>query len=212
MLVDSFPVGPLQCNCSIIACKETGEAAIIDPGGDPQQIIEAVKRHNLKVKYLLHTHAHFDHVLGSKAVKEATGAQILLHSGDKLLYDNLMKQGQLFGFDVEEPLPVDRYIEDGEEISLGKIKTSVIHTPGHTPGSLCFSLEDKESILFAGDTLFRRSIGRTDLWGGSYEQIINSISDRLFRLDDSTRVIPGHGPDTDIWSERRENPFVGSLA
>lgn len=208
MLVECFPVGPLQCNCSIIACKETGEAAVIDPGGDPEKIIKAAQEHNLKIKYLLHTHAHFDHVLGSKAVKAATGAQILLHQGDQWLYENLAKQGSLFGFNIEAPLPVDRYLEDEEEIVIGKIKTSVIHTPGHTPGSLCFSLAEKDSILFAGDTLFQRSIGRTDLWGGSFEQIIDSISERLFKLDDSTRVIPGHGPDTDIWSEKRENPFM----
>jgi glyoxylase-like metal-dependent hydrolase (beta-lactamase superfamily II) len=208
MLVDSFPVGPLQCNCSIIACKETGEAAIVDAGGDALKIIEACQAHGLTIKYLLHTHAHFDHIVGSKELKEKTGAEILLHKGDQWLYDNLSKQGQLFGFKFDQPLPVDRYLDDGEEIQIGKLKTTVIHTPGHTPGSLCFSLADKESVLFSGDTLFHRSIGRTDLWGGSYEQIIDSIANRLMTLDDSTRVIPGHGPDTDIWSEKKENPFL----
>jgi hydroxyacylglutathione hydrolase len=208
MLVDTFPVGPLQCNCSIIACQETGEAAVIDPGGDPEDILAIAEKHGLKIKYLLHTHAHFDHVLGSRAVKEATGAQICLHNGDKWLYENLARQGSLFGFSITEPLPVDKYLEDEEEVQIGKLKTSVIHTPGHTPGSLCFSLQDTDSMLFAGDTLFNRSIGRTDLWGGSFEQIIESISSRLFSLDDSTRVIPGHGPNTDIWSEKRENPFL----
>jgi len=208
MLIESFPVGPLQCNCSIIACPETKEAAVIDPGGDPEKILSLIERHGLKVKYLLHTHAHFDHILGSKAMKEATGAQICLHKGDQWLYDNVAKQGSLFGFQIDEPLAIDRYLDDEEEVKVGTLKTSVIHTPGHTPGSLCFSLEDKDSLLFAGDTLFHRSIGRTDLWGGSFEQIIDSISQRLFRLDDSTRVIPGHGPDTDIWSERKENPFL----
>jgi len=208
MLIESFPVGPLQCNCSIIACPETKEAAVIDPGGDPQKILELIERYGLKVKYLLHTHAHFDHILGSRAMKEATGAQICLHKGDQWLYDNVAKQGSLFGFQIDKPLAVDRYLNDEEEVQFGTLKTSVIHTPGHTPGSLCFSLADKESLLFAGDTLFHRSIGRTDLWGGSFEQIIDSIAQRLFRLDDSTRVIPGHGPDTDIWSEKKENPFL----
>jgi glyoxylase-like metal-dependent hydrolase (beta-lactamase superfamily II) len=208
MLVDSFPVGPLQCNCSIVACKETGEAAIIDPGGDFKKIVDACNANNLKIKYLLHTHAHFDHIAGSKELKQATGAQILLHKGDQWLYDNLTKQGSMFGFRFDEPLPVDRWLEDDEIIEIGKVKTSVIHTPGHTPGSLCFAAADKESILFSGDTLFHRSIGRTDLWGGSYEQIINSIENRLLTLDDSTRVICGHGPDTDIWSEKKQNPFL----
>lgn len=207
MLVESFAVGPLQCNCSIIACPETREAAVVDPGGDAEAIIEALKKHGLTCKYLLHTHAHFDHILGARAVKEATGAKICLHQGDRWLYENLAKQGSLFGFKTSDPLPVDRYLNHQEEVEIGKIKTSVIHTPGHTPGSLCFSLEGKDSVLFAGDTLFRRSIGRTDLWGGSFEQIIDSISQRLFKLDDSTLVIPGHGTETTIWEEKRENPF-----
>jgi glyoxylase-like metal-dependent hydrolase (beta-lactamase superfamily II) len=207
MLVESFPVGPLKCNCSIIACPQTREAAVIDPGGDPEAIIEALKKHGLTCKYLLHTHAHFDHILGARAVKEATGAKICLNQGDQWLYENLAKQGSLFGFQTTEPLPVDRYLNDQEDVEIGQIKASVIHTPGHTPGSLCFSLESKDSVLFAGDTLFHRSIGRTDLWGGSFEQIIASISQRLFKLDDSTLVVPGHGPETTIWEEKRENPF-----
>jgi glyoxylase-like metal-dependent hydrolase (beta-lactamase superfamily II) len=113
----------------------------------------------------------------------------------------------MFGFPAEDPLPVDRYINDEEHFDIGGMRASVIHTPGHTPGSCCFSLEEKESVLFSGDTLFNHSIGRTDLPGGSFEQIIDSISLRLFKLDDSTRVIAGHGPDTDIWSEKKENPF-----
>lgn len=208
MLVECFPVGPLQCNCSIIACRETGEAAVVDPGGNPEKILAVAQANNLQVKYLLHTHAHFDHIAGARALKEATGAEILLHKGDQWLYDNLAKQGSLFGFHFDDPHPVDRYLEDEEEIAVGQVKSRVLHTPGHTPGSLCFALEDKESILLSGDTLFFRSIGRTDLWGGSFEQIIASITNRLFTLDDSTRVIPGHGPDTDIWSEKKENPFI----
>lgn len=208
MLVETFPVGPLQCNCSIIACPSTGEAIVVDPGGDADKILALLKKHNLKAKYLLHTHAHFDHVLGSRAMKEATGAQICLHKGDQWLYDNLAQQGKLFGFSITDPLPVDKYLDDEEEISVGTLKTRTIHTPGHTPGSMCFSIEEGSPLLFSGDTLFQRSIGRTDLWGGSYDQIIESISTRLFKLDDSTKVIPGHGPSTDIWSEKRENPFL----
>ncbi|MBY0357821.1 MAG: MBL fold metallo-hydrolase [Candidatus Obscuribacterales bacterium] len=209
MLFATFPVGPLGCNCSIIGCKETGEAAVIDPGGDPERIIELAASHGLKIKYLLHTHAHFDHVLGAKAVKEKTGASICLHKEDQWLYDNLAKQTALFGMTADAPLPVDQYLQDEEEVQIGKVKTKVLYTPGHTPGSLCFSMEGKDSVLFAGDTLFQGSVGRTDLWGGSFDQIVKSIKGRLFTLDDSTEVISGHGPNTSIWSEKRDNPFVG---
>lgn len=208
MIIESFPVGPLQCNCSIIACPETGEAAVVDPGGDAQKIIDFANERKWKIKYLLHTHAHFDHMMGSRAVKESTGAKICINKGDQWLYDNLEKQCGMFGFKATEPLPIDHYLEDEESVAIGNVKASVIHTPGHTPGSSCFCLQDKDSILFSGDTLFQRSIGRTDLWGGSFEEIIKSISQRLMTLDDSTRVVPGHGPDTDIWSERNENPFL----
>lgn len=209
MLIASFPVGPLGCNCSIVACPETKTAAIIDPGGDAEKIVSLCQEKGLTITHLLHTHAHFDHVLGSRAVKEKTGAKICLHKGDQWLYDNLNKQGALFGFEISEPLAVDHYLEDDELVELGNIKAKVIHTPGHTPGSLCFSVEEKDSLLFAGDTLFKHSIGRTDLWGGSFEEIIKSIKERLFHLDASTEVIPGHGPNTTIWDEKRENPFVG---
>ena len=207
LLLESFPVGPLGCNCSIVACTETKEAAIVDPGGDVDKIIERLKKHGLTAKYLLHTHAHFDHIMGSKGMREKTGALICLNKEDQFLYDKLTMQAQMFGFPSEEPLPVDRFLNDEEEFQIGTFKASVLHTPGHTPGSCCFSVEEKESVLFSGDTLFNHSIGRTDLWGGSFEQIIDSISQKLFRLDDSTRVIAGHGPDTDIWSEKKENPF-----
>lgn len=209
MFVKTFPVGPLQCNCSIIACPETKEAAIIDPGGDADHIIELCEKEGFTIKYLLHTHAHFDHIVGAREVKEKTGAKICLHKEDQWLYDNVDKQGRLFGFQFDTPLPIDHYLNDEEEISIGNLKTKVIHTPGHTPGSSCFSLASKESVLFAGDTLFEGSIGRTDLWGGSFEEIIKSIKGRLFQLDDSTEVITGHGPKTSIWAERNQNPYVG---
>jgi hydroxyacylglutathione hydrolase len=207
LLLESFPVGPLGCNCSIVACTETKEAAIVDPGGDVDEIIARLKKHGLTAKYLLHTHAHFDHILGSKGMREKTGALICLNKEDQFLYDKLTMQAGMFGFPAEDPLPVDRFLNDEEHFDIGDLRASVIHTPGHTPGSCCFSLAEKESVLFSGDTLFNHSIGRTDLWGGSFEQIIDSISQRLFKLDDSTRVIAGHGPDTDIWSEKKENPF-----
>jgi hydroxyacylglutathione hydrolase len=208
MLLASLPVGALSCNCSIIVCPQTREAAVIDPGGDSEQILKLCNEGGYTIKYLLHTHAHFDHVLGARQLKEKTGARICLHKEDQWLYDNLGTQGRMFGFQFESALPVDHYFADGEEFQIGNLKTEVLFTPGHTPGSSCFSLTDKDSILFAGDTLFEGSIGRTDLWGGSFETIIKSIKTRLFELDDSTRVITGHGPETTIWSERRHNPFV----
>jgi hydroxyacylglutathione hydrolase len=207
LLIESFPVGPLGCNCSIVACTETKEAAVVDPGGDVDEIIERLAAHGLTAKYLLHTHAHFDHILGSRGMREKTGALICLNKEDQFLYDKLIMQASMFGFPAEDPLPVDKFLEDEEDVKIGSLKASVLHTPGHTPGSCCFSVAEKESVLFSGDTLFNRSIGRTDLWGGSFEQIIDSIATRLFTLDDSTRVIPGHGPDTEIWKEKKENPF-----
>jgi hydroxyacylglutathione hydrolase len=211
IMLATFPVGPLGCNCSIIADPVSKEAAVIDPGGDPEEIVALLKENGLTAKYLLHTHAHFDHILGSRAVKEKTGAKICLHKGDEWLYNNLAVQGAFVGqFFKDKTLPVDHFFNDGEEITLGNIKAKVIHTPGHTPGSTCFSVEEKESILFAGDTLFQHSIGRTDLWGGSMDEILKSIKGKLFQLDDSTAVIAGHGPNTSIWDERRHNPFVSA--
>jgi hydroxyacylglutathione hydrolase len=206
-ILESFPVGPLQCNCSILGCEETKEAAVIDPGGDVEKILARIKEYGFTVKYLLHTHAHFDHITGSRQMKEATGAKICLHEKDKFLYDNLSMQCGLFGFKASEPLPIDQYLSDEESLQIGKHKASVICTPGHTPGSICFNVEEKDGILFSGDTLFQGSIGRTDLWGGNFDEIIKSISTRLLTLEDSTLVVPGHGESTNIWTEKRENPF-----
>jgi glyoxylase-like metal-dependent hydrolase (beta-lactamase superfamily II) len=190
-----------------VGCSESGEALVVDPGGDVDDIIERLATLGLKAKYLLHTHAHFDHIMGSKGMREKTGAEICLHKEDEFLYNMLGKQASMFGLSADEPLPVDKFLSDDQEINFGKLKTQVLHTPGHTPGSLCFCVQDSDSLLFSGDTLFSRSIGRTDLWGGSFDKIIKSIKTRLFTLDDETRVIPGHGPDTSIWTEKKENPF-----
>ncbi|MEZ0373281.1 MAG: MBL fold metallo-hydrolase [Candidatus Sericytochromatia bacterium] len=206
--IETFPVGMLQCNCSIIACDETKEAIIVDPGGDAPKILARVEELGLKVKYLLHTHAHFDHVGATAAVKAATGAQILLHPGDQWLYDNVPMQGQMFGIRLEPTVAVDQKLDDELSLRFGNHKSLTLHTPGHTPGSCCFHLAGEESVLFAGDTLFRGSIGRTDLWGGDHEAIIRSIKARLLSLDDSTKVHTGHGPETTIWQEKKANPFL----
>jgi glyoxylase-like metal-dependent hydrolase (beta-lactamase superfamily II) len=201
----------LQCNCSIVACPETREAIVVDPGGDANAIVDALEKNGLTVKYLLHTHAHFDHILGSKEMREKTGAKICLHKEDEWLYNNIAMQGSFVGFSFNKDtiLPVDEYLQDEQEIKFGKLTAKVIHTPGHTPGSICFSMDGDEHLLFAGDTLFQESIGRTDLWKGSMDDILRSIKERLLTLDDETDVICGHGPNTTIFNERRHNPFVG---
>jgi glyoxylase-like metal-dependent hydrolase (beta-lactamase superfamily II) len=211
-LIETFPVGPLGCNCAIVADPETKEAIVVDPGDEPDRILEALSSNGLRAVALAHTHAHFDHIGVSALLSRLTGAPILLHEGDVPLYENLDKQGALFGFEVEAPGRVDRFLAHGETIACGKGALEVLHTPGHTPGSLCFLSAGDQPLLFSGDTLFRRSIGRTDLWGGSTPQILASIKERLLTLPGDLEVLPGHGEPTTIAEEARLNPFVGARA
>jgi hydroxyacylglutathione hydrolase len=209
-LIETFPVGPLQCNCAIVADPTTREAVVIDPGDEPDRILEALAGAGLRAVALIHTHAHFDHAGSSALIKRITGAPILMHAGDRPLYQNLTVQGQTFGLTLEAPGIIDRTLVGGDRVACGKGELEVIHTPGHTPGSLCFRMPGENGdVLFSGDTLFRRSIGRTDLWGGSTPQILESIRDRLLTLPGGLRVIPGHGDETTIADEGRKNPFVG---
>lgn len=207
-LVRTIPVGPLQCNCSIVADPEKGEAVIIDPGDEPEKILRALASTKCRAVALLHTHGHFDHIGGTAGVRRSTGAAIRIHAADRPLYDALTEQAGFFGISVEPPLPPDGGFTDGESIPFGRFSLSVIHTPGHTPGSTCFRLDGESPLLFSGDTLFRRSVGRTDLWGGDTDTILASIRDKLFGLSAETRVVCGHGPDTTIGEERRSNPFA----
>ena len=207
-LVETFPVGPLQCNCSILADPVSREAVVIDPGDEPERILRALEAEKLKPVALLHTHAHFDHITGSRGVKEATGAPIRLHPADRPLYDALPEQAALFGLRADAPLPPDAPLSDGETIRFGPYAVRAIHTPGHTPGSTCFVLEGDAPVLFAGDTLFRRSIGRTDLWGGDTDAILASIREKLFTLPGAMPVVCGHGPGTTVGEEKRSNPFA----
>jgi hydroxyacylglutathione hydrolase len=209
VLIETFPVGPLQCNCTILADEDTREAVVIDPGDEPERILRALEAARLRPVALLHTHAHLDHITGSRAVKESTGAPIRLHPADGPLYDALPEQAAFFGLRAQAPLPPDAPLRDGETIRFGAWTLGAIHTPGHTPGSTCFQLLGDSPRLFSGDTLFRRSIGRTDLWGGDTVQILQSIRERLFRLPGDMPVVCGHGPDTTIDEERRLNPFAG---
>lgn len=204
MIHQAVAVGPLQCNCHILADESSKEAVIVDPGDDAEEILRRVK--DFKVVALLHTHCHFDHMTATRAVSEATGAEILIHKSDKAYYDALAKQYELFrmGPAPQDPLPVKRFLNDGDTIKFGKHALKVIHTPGHTEGSCCFHTE---GMVLSGDTLFQRSIGRTDLPGGNADKELESIRTRLFTLDPETVVYPGHGPETKIEEERAENPF-----
>jgi hydroxyacylglutathione hydrolase len=207
-LIRKIPVGPLQCNCSIVADPEAGEAVVIDPGDEADRILLALAETRCRAIALLHTHGHFDHIGGTAGVKRATGAAIRIHDGDRPLYDALPDQASFFGLSAQPAIPPDGGFEDGGTVAVGQFRLQAIHTPGHTPGSTCFYLEGDEPILFSGDTLFRRSIGRTDLWGGDTDTILQSIREKLFTLPADLRVVCGHGPDTTIGEERRENPFV----
>lgn len=218
MIVETLSVGPFMCNCAILVCEETKEAVILDPGADADRILGKVRELEAKVLYAIHTHAHVDHIAATREIAEETGCKVVLHKEDLFLYDNLEMQTawlasigmppSLVGLkEGDKTVPVHKLVEDEEEIPFGKKKLSVLHTPGHTPGSLCFR-HDEEGRLFSGDTLFAMGIGRTDLWGGSFEQIIDSIKGRIFRLDDDTTVLPGHGPHTTVGQERHGNPFL----
>jgi len=207
-LLQTLPVGPLQCNCTILFDEETREALVVDPGDEAPRILKALTDLNARTLALLHTHGHFDHIGATSDVAEATGAAIRLHAGDRFLYDSLAEQASFFGLSLRAPRPPDQPLSDGEVISFGGFQVRAIHTPGHTPGSTSFLLEGESPILFSGDTLFHRSIGRTDLWGGDTDQILASIRERLFTLPPETPVVCGHGPRTTIGEERKLNPFV----
>ena len=217
MFIKSFPVGPFQCNCTIIGDPKSGEAMVIDPGDDAETILNEVKAQGFDVKYLLHTHAHIDHIAATKEVHAGCGGEICLHKGDIPLYENLKMQAEFLGVDLPDGdvLPISKFMEHGDIIECNaNLRSEALFTPGHTPGSMCFLLKgmpmgDKEvPLLLSGDTLFSGSIGRTDLWGGDHPQIIASIKEKLLTLPPETIVIPGHGPQTSIGHEVQSNPFV----
>lgn len=203
-------VGPIQCNCYIVGDHDTKDAIVIDPGDQAEDILAAIRRHGLNLKAVVATHAHFDHVLAAEAIREATGVPFFLHLSDMPILEVMQERGMKFmGIELPPPPEVDRHYDDGDEISAGSVKLEVIHTPGHSPGSV--SLLAPDEVLFSGDTLFAGSIGRTDLPGGSHELEVESIRSRLFALDDLP-VLPGHGPPTTIDREKVSNPFVGKAS
>jgi glyoxylase-like metal-dependent hydrolase (beta-lactamase superfamily II) len=208
LIRETFPVGPLACNCSIIGSPATGQAIVVDPGDDPDKVLAALARLGLKATAILVTHAHFDHVGGLARVREATGAPVYMHDGDKPLYDNLDMQTSIFGFPSIVTTTIDRWAQDGERVPFGDAVAEILHTPGHTPGSLSFHVADTVPLLLTGDTLFAGSIGRTDLWGGDFDTLIAAIHAKLLCFPDEAIIIPGHGPESTIGMERRYNPFL----
>lgn len=208
MIQKTVVVGPLQCNCTLLACEDTKEGILIDPGDEPEKILREVEASGIKVKYLLHTHAHFDHIGGTKGVKEKTSALVCLHRADEFIYKMLPVQGKMFGMSFEAAPDVEKFLEDEETLNFGHHRLQVIHTPGHSPGGVCFKLLGGDEPVFSGDSLFYGSVGRTDLWGGNTDTLIHSIKNRLLTLDDDTEVYPGHGPKTLIGKEKRSNPFL----
>jgi len=207
MIHEILPVGPLQCNCSIIGDETSREAMVIDPGDDIGDILAVIQKYNLNVKQIVITHAHIDHVGGAMKLRAATGAPILLNQKDSALLKMLDVQAAWIGMPSPGHVDIDHSIGELDKVQAGPLVAQVMHTPGHTEGSLCLYFPAQQKLI-AGDTLFAGSIGRTDLPGGSFEKIISSLHEKVLSLPDDTVVIPGHGPLTTIGEERESNPFL----
>ena len=207
MILETFPVGPLACNCTIMGDEEAGEAIVVDPGDEVARIHRRLTELGLKLKQILVTHAHIDHVGGALKLKRLTGAPILLNENDLPLLKMMEVQAGWLGVATPETAPPDAPLTDGLVVGLDRYPAEVLHTPGHTQGSVCLLFAPLKMVV-AGDTLFAGSIGRTDLPGGNFDQIIDSIHSRLLPLPDETKVLTGHGPATTIGEERRRNPFL----
>lgn len=223
LIHEILPVGMLQCNCHVVGDPVTREAIVIDPGDEVARILDVIAKYDLKVRAIVNTHAHIDHVGGLKKMREATGAPVMMHRQDLQLYQALEMQAQWLRVAAPLPTEVDDFLREDSPIRWGNCEARVLHTPGHTEGSVCLYLPpnhqaisdppgaNSADILFAGDTLFAGSIGRTDLWGGSLEKIMDSLQTKVLTLPDTTIVFPGHGPATTIGDERESNPFLQSL-
>ena len=206
MILETIIVGALAVNCYLVGSTATHEAAVIDPGDEPQKILAEIHKKKLKLEYIILTHAHFDHAGAAKKLHEATGAKVLVNEKDALLLKNTAAQAAMFGMHAEPAPAPDRFIKEGDIIKVGEVEMKVIETPGHTPGGISLYIA-KSGIVFTGDTLFWGSIGRTDLPGGDYNAIIHSLKEKLGRLPDNTKVYPGHGDDTTIGFEKQQNPY-----
>jgi glyoxylase-like metal-dependent hydrolase (beta-lactamase superfamily II) len=239
LIHEVIPVGMLQCNCMVLGDPSTHEAIVVDPGDEIEQITAVLREHRLKVRAIVSTHTHIDHVGGLAGLQRITGAPVLIHEADLGLYQHLELQAQWLGVRTPPVAEIDEFLKEGDALQWGSFAARVLHTPGHTPGSISLVVErqspepggggsgqvsEKKAAapesghagpnspepprVLAGDTLFERSIGRTDLWGGSYPQIIESIREKLLVLPDEVVVYPGHGPETTIGAEREHNPFL----
>jgi len=207
MIHEILPVGALQCNCSILGDEASGEAIVVDPGDDIPRIVALLLKHRLTVKQILITHAHIDHIAGAAKLKQLTGAPVFYNQRDLPLVKMMDMQAGWLGVATPEVHPPDDTLDDGRMIAIAGLTGSILHTPGHTQGSVCLHLP-AENLLLAGDTLFAGSVGRTDLPGGDGPMLIRSIRERLLTLPDDTIVLPGHGPRTTIGEERQSNPFL----
>ncbi len=207
MIHEVLPVGPLQCNCSIVGDETTRDAIVIDPGDDIADVQAIIQKHNLQVRQIVITHAHIDHVGGAMKLRQATSAPILINQNDYALVKMLDVQAAWLGMKSPGQVEIDRSVGDADKVEAGPLVANVIHTPGHTEGSMCLYFPAQQKLI-AGDTLFAGSIGRTDLPGGSYDKIIRSLHEKVLALPDETLVVPGHGPLTTIGDERESNPFL----
>jgi glyoxylase-like metal-dependent hydrolase (beta-lactamase superfamily II) len=213
LVLHQLVLGPFVNNIYILGDERTREAIVIDASFQAEKIVEAVKKLGLQVKSVLLTHGHIDHIAGAGVLKNGLGAEIVIHQGDAWMYEHVGEQGKMFGFGVSDLPAPDRFIKDGEEIRFGSHALKIVETPGHSPGSVCLRGElDGRPVAFTGDTLFCGSIGRTDLWGGDYGEIIRSIKKKLLVLPEETLVLPGHGDESDVHTEKKTNPFVGEGA
>ncbi len=203
MKIETITVGPLQANCFIVWDEETKEALVIDPGDEPDRIINLIKENRLNVKYILCTHAHFDHVGALPELKKGTGAAIAIHEEEKEIYEGARDMAVFFGYDIEKLPEPDLYLKDGDPIKIGNLEFRIMHTPGHSPGGICLY---GNGVIFTGDTVFAGSVGRTDFYGGSEKELKNSFR-RILSLPEEIRILPGHGPSSTVGEERRENFF-----
>ena len=205
LIIEKLEVGPIMANCFIVGCEETRQAAVIDPGDEADRILYKLAGHKLTVTSIINTHGHFDHVSANRELKNATGAELIIHAADAPMLTSLSEMAAAFGLSCDNSPPPDRTVDEGDTIAFGSIEMKVLHTPGHSPGGISLVCGDK---VFVGDTLFAGSIGRTDFPGGDFDTLISAIRTKLFPLGDEVMVLCGHGPETTIGREKRTNPFA----